>query len=113
MNATEVFTLERALQLDAADPLREARSLFHIPRMDDGTEQAYFTGNSLGLQLKSTEAFVMEGLSYWKRFSEEGHFKTLRSCPGYGDFKRRIGENTFRIGVPYAYPATRDLTYGI
>ena len=41
--------LDFALELDASDPLKSYRDLFHIPT-HHGAEVAYFTGNSLGLQ---------------------------------------------------------------
>jgi kynureninase len=43
-----------ALARDAADPLASLRGEFLIPRHDDGSEQVYFCGNSLGLQPRAT-----------------------------------------------------------
>ena len=37
-----------AKELDAADPLREYRSKFHIPKDETGQEVIYLCGNSLG-----------------------------------------------------------------
>jgi len=46
---------------DAADPLRGFRDQFHIP-LHDGAPQAYFCGNSLGLQPRGARAMVEEVL---------------------------------------------------
>ncbi len=58
---------------DAADSLRAYRDEFHIPR-HDGAEQAYFCGNSLGLQPRGARAMVEEVLDKWARDAVEGHF---------------------------------------
>jgi kynureninase len=55
-------TDEHALALDAADPLSALRGEFHLPRHGDA-EQAYFCGNSLGLQPKGARAVVDEVMS--------------------------------------------------
>lgn len=59
---------------DAADPLRDFRDRFHIPR-HDGTEMAYFCGNSLGLQPRGARAYVDEVMDKWARDAVEGHFR--------------------------------------
>ena len=59
---------------DAADPLRALRDEFHIP-LHDGAEQAYFCGNSLGLQPKGARALVGEVLDKWAQEGVEGHFR--------------------------------------
>src|SRR3546814_12438024 len=62
-----------AQALDAADPLRGLRDEFLIPR-HDGREQAYFCGNSLGLQPRTARAHVEEVLDKWAHEAVEGHF---------------------------------------
>ncbi len=62
-----------AQQQDAADPLRDLRDEFHIPRHGDA-EMAYFCGNSLGLQPKGARACVDEVMDKWTRDAVEGHF---------------------------------------
>ncbi len=62
-----------ALALDAHDPLPTRRDEFLIPRHGDG-EQAYFVGNSLGLQPRAARASVDEVLDAWERVAVEGHF---------------------------------------
>jgi len=70
---TELFTGEYAADRDAADPLRHFRDEFHLP-LHDGTPQAYFVGNSLGLQPKGARAHVEEVLDKWATQAVEGHF---------------------------------------
>jgi len=70
---THLFTDEHALALDAAEPLRNFRDEFHLP-LHDGAPQAYFVGNSLGLQPKGARAHVEEVLDKWAREAVEGHF---------------------------------------
>ena len=70
---TDLFTDEYASAQDAADPLRHFRDEFHVP-MHAGAPQAYFVGNSLGLQPKGARAFVEEVLDKWATEGVEGHF---------------------------------------
>lgn len=58
---------------DAADDLRHLRDEFLIPR-HEGREQAYFAGNSLGLQPRGARAHVEEVLDKWATEAVEGHF---------------------------------------
>ena len=69
----ELFTDEYARIRDAADPLRAFRDEFHLP-LHDGKPQAYFVGNSLGLQPKGARAHVEEVLDKWASEAVEGHF---------------------------------------
>lgn len=62
-----------ALELDEKDPLHHFRDRFYIPLMN-GRECIYFTGNSLGLQPKSTQDHVLNELEDWANFGVEGHF---------------------------------------
>ena len=54
---TEIISDAFAQARDAADPLRGFRDEFFIPQ-HDGKPQAYFVGNSLGLQPKGARAHV-------------------------------------------------------
>lgn len=60
--------------LDAGDPLSRLRSQFLVPRHEYG-EQAYFCGNSLGLQPVGVRAAVMQELDDWATHGVEAHFK--------------------------------------
>ena len=70
---TELFKDEYAASRDAADPLGHFRDEFHLP-LHDGAPQAYFVGNSLGLQPKGARAHVEEVLDKWATEAVEGHF---------------------------------------
>jgi kynureninase len=66
-------SLEFALKLDEQDELREYRNKFYIPVIN-GKETIYFTGNSLGLQPKSTKDYIGQELEDWAQWGVEGHF---------------------------------------
>ncbi|WP_374554463.1 kynureninase [Thermomonas sp.] len=70
---TDLFSDAHAAALDAADPLRGFRDEFHLP-LHDGAPQAYFVGNSLGLQPKGARAHVEQVLGKWATEAVEGHF---------------------------------------
>jgi kynureninase len=81
-----------ARELDAADPLRAFRSEFHLPlagdlrsasatahaasplAVPDDQPAIYLTGNSLGLQPRSTRDALLQELDDWARLGVEGHF---------------------------------------
>jgi kynureninase len=65
--------LDFAKQLDEKDELKSFRSKFFIPQ-HEGKDTVYFTGNSLGLQPKSTLAYIQQELNDWALFGVEGHF---------------------------------------
>ena len=52
------FTPEFAAQLDASDPLKSYRERFLFPTFTSNPVR-YFTGNSLGLQPKTTQDYVL------------------------------------------------------
>ncbi len=66
-------SLEFALQLDEQDELRNYRDKFYIPVIN-GKQTIYFTGNSLGLQPKSTKDYINVELEDWAKWGVEGHF---------------------------------------
>lgn len=66
-------TLSFAKELDAADSLGSFRSKFFIPQ-HNGKDCIYLTGNSLGLQPKSTAAYIQQELDDWAKLGVEGHF---------------------------------------
>lgn len=49
------------------------RSLFHIPKDQQGKELIYFCGNSLGLMPKTTPDYVIQELDDWRRLGVDGH----------------------------------------
>ena len=70
-------TLSFAQEMDAKDPLAHFRNEFYIPDFHTNTVR-YFTGNSLGLQPKRVEKFLLEELGAWRKFGVEGHFEAKR-----------------------------------
>lgn len=68
-----INSLAFAKQLDAQDSLHSYRSKFHIPQ-HNGADMVYFTGNSLGLQPKTTKDYLQQELNDWAKFGVEGHF---------------------------------------
>ena len=63
-----------AQQLDKVDPLKDFRSQFIVPSVND-KEQIYFLGNSLGLQPKNTKEELNKILDQWGQYGVEGFFK--------------------------------------
>ncbi|MDT8321400.1 MAG: kynureninase [Xanthomonadales bacterium] len=66
--------LEQAQRLDREDELQAFRDEFWIPQHDDGSDQLYFCGNSLGLQPKAVESAMVEELAVWRERAVGGHF---------------------------------------
>lgn len=66
-------TIEFAKDLDANDTLKSFRQKFFIPQ-HEGKDCVYLTGNSLGLQAKSTSGYVQQELDDWAKLGVEGHF---------------------------------------
>ena len=81
-------SLSFAKQLDRVDPLKLYRSKFHIPKVK-GKTSIYFTGNSLGLQPKTTKKFVVEELEDWARLGVEGHIHSRRPWLYYHKFSKK------------------------
>ncbi len=84
---SELFSEAHALQQDSQDDLRHFREQFFIPR-HEGREQAYFCGNSLGLQPKSLPAALTEELANWAENGVEGHFHGKHPWMPYHEFVR-------------------------
>lgn len=84
MISTKSFS-ETAKKLDAADKLANYREKFYIPQ-HQGQDTVYFTGNSLGLQPKSTSEKIQEELDDWAKYGVEGHFESRRPWFAYHEF---------------------------
>lgn len=80
-----------ARALDAADPLRPCRELFHLPRGPEGKPVAYFAGNSLGLQPRRAAELVNEELQSWAERGVDGHFAPPRPWYSYHELLRESG----------------------
>ncbi len=86
-------TLDFAKQCDANDKLKSYRSKFHFPQ-HDGRDIVYFTGNSLGLQPKTTKSFIEQELNDWAKYGVEGHFMAQNPWLPYHEF---LTENMAKI----------------
>ncbi|MEO6454366.1 MAG: kynureninase [Ginsengibacter sp.] len=76
---------EFAKALDNNDELKDYRNKFYIPLIN-GKESIYFTGNSLGLQPKTTQEYILKELENWANFGVEGHFYIKNPWYSYHDF---------------------------
>lgn len=82
-----------AAQLDKEDKLRSYREKFYFPQMN-GKPVVYFTGNSLGLQPKTTQDHVVNELEDWASFGVEGHFHARNPWFSYHEI---LTEKTARL----------------
>lgn len=105
---TDSYNLAHAATLDAADPLPTLRHEFLIPRHSDG-EQAYFVGNSLGLQPRGARAYVDEVMDKWASEAVEGHFTGSAQWLSYHELVR---EPLARLvgALPHEVVAMNSLT---
>ena len=68
-------TIEYAIEQDKEDKLSFLREQFYIPKDKEGKEWLYFTGNSLGLQPKTTQKYIQQELDDWARYGVKGHIE--------------------------------------
>ena len=97
-----------AQNLDAKDPLKSFRDKFYFPTFHEKTVR-YFTGNSLGLQPKSTREYILEELDAWAEFGVEGHFLAKRPWFAYHE---NLTEKAAKIvgALPIEVVITHSLT---
>ncbi len=107
MNSPTGKTL--AESLDREDPLGAFRERFHITKRENGEEEIYFCGNSLGLQPKSARRYVQEVLEAWARIGVRGHFEGYHPWLQYHEFAT---EKLARLmgAVPLEVTAMNSLT---
>ena len=67
------YSEDFARKMDQHDPLATYRNKFYIPEVNN-EESVYLTGNSLGLQPKTTRTFINQELDDWAKYAVEGHF---------------------------------------
>ena len=79
-------TLDFAKKLDSEDELSSYRKKFHIPKDTNGNELIYLTGNSLGLQPKSTKDYINQELKDWANLGVEGHIHAKNPWLPYHEF---------------------------
>jgi len=75
-----------ALATDTQDSLKHFRDKFYIPKQSSGEDILYFTGNSLGLQPKTTREYIEQELKDWETFGVEGHFHAKNPWMPYHEF---------------------------
>lgn len=99
---------EFALAKDSNDPLKSYRDKFYIPVIN-GIETVYFTGNSLGLQPKTTQSYIQAELDAWRDWGVEGHFLAEKPWFKYHEF---LTDKTARIvgAKPVEVVVTHSLT---
>lgn len=85
---TYINSLSFARSLDRKDTLKAFRSQFHLPKVK-GKTAIYLTGNSLGLQPKSTKRFIEQELSDWSSLGVEGHLHAKRPWLYYHKFTKK------------------------
>ncbi|NNK82182.1 MAG: kynureninase, partial [Flavobacteriaceae bacterium] len=78
--------LDFAKEQDRNDYLKHYRNQFHIPKNKDGNEWLYFTGNSLGLQPKTTKNYIGQELEDWANLGVEGHFEAKNPWVKYHEY---------------------------
>ena len=84
MKNTFQNSASHAAFLDENDELKHFRDEFYIPIMN-GKPVVYFTGNSLGLQPKLTQEYVIRELEDWATYGVEGHFHARQPWYSYQD----------------------------
>lgn len=104
-------TLQFARSMDRNDPLRKYRNEFHIPKIDD-KPAIYFTGNSLGLQPKTTKTYIREELEDWAKLGVEGHVHSRRPWVRYQNFSKKALASLVG-GKPIEVVAMNQLTVNL
>ncbi len=77
-------TRDFAKELDKNDPLKKFRDKFYIP-IAHGKDSIYFNGNSLGLQPKTAQEYVLNEMENWANYGVEGHFHGRNPWVNYHD----------------------------
>ncbi len=78
--------LDYAKEIDQNDELSHYRNQFHIPKDKHGNKWIYMTGNSLGLQPKSTKSYINQELEDWANLGVEGHTEAKNPWLPYHEF---------------------------
>src|ERR1041385_975390 len=86
-------SIDFARRMDAEDPLKKFRERFYFPQFN-GEDVIYFTGNSLGLQPKTTKKFIEQELEDWAIHGVEGHFHAKNPWFSYHEI---LTEKTARL----------------
>jgi kynureninase len=94
-------SLHFAKDIDAKDSLHPYRHQFYFPLLN-GKQALYFTGNSLGLQPKTTQDAILTELEDWANFGVEGHFHARNPWYSYhellnGSAARIVGAKPLEV----------------
>lgn len=107
--------LSDAIERDTADP--GWRAEFHIPPFDGATpqgfaEMAYFAGNSLGLQPRTTRGALGVELDRWAQWGVEGQLTGARP---WKDYHEALREPTARLvgALPHETVVMNSLTVNL
>ncbi|MCL7754722.1 kynureninase [Polaribacter sp. Z022] len=97
-------SLAFAQQQDKEDQLAKYRNQFLIPKDKNGNDWLYFTGNSLGLQPKSTKEYINQELEDWANLGVEGHFEAKTPWLHYHESLNKkmakiVGAKPIEVGV--------------
>ncbi|WP_298881612.1 kynureninase [uncultured Polaribacter sp.] len=97
-------SLAFAQQQDKEDQLAKYRNQFLIPKDKNGNDWLYFTGNSLGLQPKSTKDYINQELEDWANLGVEGHFEAKNPWLHYHESLNKkmakiVGAKPIEVGV--------------
>ena len=104
-------TLAFAQEMDKNDPLKTFRDNFYIP-MVNGKESIYFTGNSLGLQPKTTQDHILNELEDWANYGVEGHFHARNPWVSYHEMFAPLLADIIG-GLPEEIVAMNQLTVNL
>ncbi|MCP9752866.1 kynureninase [Ferruginibacter sp. HRS2-29] len=103
--------LDFAKHLDDKDELKSFRDKFYIPLVN-GKESIYFTGNSLGLQPKTTQDHILNELEDWANYGVEGHFHARNPWMPYHE--KFSGQLADIVGaLPHEVVAMNQLTVNL
>lgn len=80
------YSLDEALRLDQQEPWAQYRDEFFIPTDKENRPSAYFCGNSLGLQPKSSSTYVQRELEDWAKHGVHGHTEARYPWVQYHEF---------------------------
>jgi kynureninase len=104
-------SLDFAISMDQADPLKDYRSRFYIPQKN-GKDLVYFCGNSLGLQPKTVKQHIDTELEDWRDLGVEGHFEGRN--PWFGYHKQFEGPVSRLVGaLPHEVVVMNTLTVNL
>jgi kynureninase len=88
------------------------RDRFHIPRTANGTDSVYLCAHSLGLQPKSTRAYIEQELNDWELLGVEGHFRARHP---WVEYNRLLTDQTARLvgAMPIEVVTMNSLTVNL